>query len=62
MTFRVDHVTLLIDGWNETNHDRHTIDVPLPPDHPLVAQILAWNDARLLANARAEGVAGQVPL
>lgn len=56
MTFRVDRVHVEIDGGQEFEGTQEIV-FDLPPEHPLVAELLAWNDARLLAEAQAAGPA-----
>lgn len=56
MTFRVDRVHVEIDGGQEFEGPQ-AIVFDLPPAHPLVVELLAWNDARLLAEAQAAGPA-----
>jgi hypothetical protein len=53
---RIDACRVSIDVSIEFEGNR-TIVFDLPPDNPLVAQLLAWNHARLLAAAKAEPAA-----
>jgi hypothetical protein len=56
MGYRVDACRVEIDVAIEFE-GRTTIRFDLPPDHQLVAALLQWNDARLLALAKAAGEA-----
>ncbi len=60
MAYRIDRVRVQVEGVQEFE-GRQDIAFDIPPDDPLAAYLLAWNNARLRADAIADSGQAEIP-